>query len=373
MKILAIHGIGWHKDKQKEKAVDLWRIKRPIDELRKHVDWHIDEWATPIPEMEKYTDFEEFTPDELEKAAKRLGEYDIIWMGYFSNPSFYALFRVVNARYGTRLIIDVDDDLFSIKLDNPVWMKLTHENVYHMQCMVRDADYISVTTEELAKTIRSKRADKSGESVFIVPNLIPQSYKQRTQEPKEEITVGYFGGSSHIFDIDKSGMVEGVAKLMHENKNIRFVTCGIPVEKYLPRGRYTYLEGAPSTDWVDKVWPELNFDIALAPLEECIFADGKSNIKFLESTRMGAAFIASNTGPYKSLYNGVNCLLVENTADAWYKAIKRLVDSQKLRSMLVEEAKKEVNKYALELHWHPIKRMFETVHKGTRLSNLIVV
>lgn len=362
MKILAVHGIGFDKDKKKEKAVDLWRIKRPIDELKKEVDWQIDEWPTLIPEIQKYNGVEEFSSDELEAAASKLGKYDIIWSIYFTNPVFYALLRAVQARYGTKFVMDVDDDLFSIKIDNPVWLKLTDENVYHMQCMVRDVDFITTTTEELAQTLRSKRPDKKPESVIVLPNYIPETYKHDPIDNGEDIVIGYMGGSSHIFDIDQSGMVEAVEKLMHEKKNVKFVACGMPIEKYLPKSRYTYHEGAPSTDFVDKVFPTLNFDISLAPLEESIFANGKSNIKWQESTRMGACFVATNTGPYKSLKSGENCILVNNTTEEWYTALKKLVDDKELRSKLVSKAQEDLVKHKLEGKAPEIKAVFEKIN-----------
>jgi len=363
LKILAIHGINKKVPLEKQKATDLWRIARPLWELKKHVDWQIDEQITFIPGIEKYKNASEFTPEELEKAAEKLGEYDIIWSTYFSNPTFYALLRVVNARYGTKFVMDVDDDLFAIKQDNPIWLKLNDENVYNMQCMVRDVDYITTTTDKFARTLREKRPDKPPESVMVVPNLIPDDYKHDPIDNGDEVVIGYFGGSSHIHDIDRSQMVDAVEKLMHENKKIRFVACGMPIERYLPKARYTYHEGAPSTDFVDKVFPELNFDIAVAPLEPSPFADGKSNIKFLESTRMGAAFVATNTGPYKTLFNGVDSLLVNNNAEEWYEALKSLVDDKEKRAELVKNAQKHLEKYRLETKGKELAKVFEKVVK----------
>jgi hypothetical protein len=362
LKILAVHGIGL-VPKEKEKAVDLWRIARPIRELRKHVDWQIDEQATFIPGIEKYKDSREFTAEELDRAAEKLGEYDIIWSIYFTNPTFYTLLRVVQEKYGTKFIMDVDDDLFAIKQDNPIWLKLTHENVYHMQCMVRDVDYITTTTDKFARTLREKRKDKPADSVMVVPNLIPDDYKHDPIDNNGQIIIGYFGGSSHIHDIDRSGMVEAVEKIMHENKNVRFVACGMPIEKYLPKGRYSYHEGMPGTDWVDKVFPSLNFDIAVAPLEPSIFADGKSNIKWLESTRMGAVFVGTNTGPYKTLRNGFNAVLVANSKSEWYKALKELVEDADKRKKLVETAQKDIEKFRLETKGKDLAKVFEKVAK----------
>jgi glycosyltransferase involved in cell wall biosynthesis len=361
MKLLAVHGILPGIPIDKQKAVDLWRIKRPLDELKKHVDWQIDEQPTFIPGIEKYKDASEFTPEELEAAAVKLGQYDIIWSTYFTNPTFYALLRAVHARYGTKFVMDVDDDLFAIKQDNPIWLKLRHENVYHMQCMVRDADYITTTTEEFAHKLRSRRPDKAPESVYVMPNYISDDYKHDPVDNGDRVVIGYFGGSSHIWDIDQSGMVEAVERLMHENKSVRFVSCGFPIEKYLPRGRYTYLEGKPSTGWVDEVFPSLNFDIALGPLEDAEFARGKSNIKWQEATRMGAAFVASDVGPYKDLSNGVNALLVKNTSEDWYKALKKLVNQPKLRRLLVHNAREDLRFWRLEVNWPQHKEAFEKI------------
>ncbi len=111
IKILAVHGIDKKVLLNRQKAVDLWRIARPIRELKKHVDWQIDEQVSFIPEIEKYKDLKDFTSEELEKAAEKLGEYDIIWSTYFANPTTYVLLKVVQEKYGTKFVMDVDDDL----------------------------------------------------------------------------------------------------------------------------------------------------------------------------------------------------------------------------------------------------------------------
>jgi glycosyltransferase involved in cell wall biosynthesis len=47
-------------------------------------------------------------------------------------------------------------------------------------------------------------------------------------------------------------------------------------------------------------------------------------------TRANSPVIASKVGPFAPLRDGVDALLVkENTVEAWYKAIKQLVESPK--------------------------------------------
>lgn len=362
MKVLAVHGIGWDKKKlHKEKAVDLWRIKRPIDELKKHVDWQIDEQPTFIQGIEKYKDKDEFTSEELEKAAKHLGQYDIIWSTYFTNPSFYALLRAVNARYGTKFVLDIDDDMFGIKEDNPIWLKLSHENIFHMQCMIRDADYITTTTERLAHVIRERR-EQPPETVFVIPNYINDEYQHGPFDNNGQIMIGYFGGSSHYNDLHESGALDAVQKIMHEHKNVRFTTVGMVVDKYIPKARYTYNPGMQGRGWIDKIFPSLDFDISIAPIDGSRFSECKSNIKWQESTRMGAAFVASNIGPYADLHTGVNALLVKNTAEDWYKALNKLVESHKLRKTLVEQAQKDLKFWRMEVNYPQLIEVFKAVH-----------
>lgn len=359
MKVLAVHSV-WDDDK-KIKAVDLWRIYRPIRELKKHVDWQIDEQPTLIKQIASLKDKKEFTAKELEKAVEELGKYDLIWLTYFTNPVFYTLLRVVRARFGTKFILDFDDDIFSIKLDNPIWLKLNDENVYHLQCMLRDADFITTTTETLAHTFRQRR-EQADDTVIVIPNYISDDYKHDPIDNGDTIHIGYFGGSSHFGDLDNTGVIEAVERLMHENKNIKFTTVGLPIEKYVPKARYTYHEGAAGHAWVNDVFPSLNFDIALGPLEEAIFAEGKSNIKWQESTRMGAAFVASNVGPYRDLHNGVDAVLVNNNIEEWYTALKRVVDNVKFRKLLVKNAQEHLKLWRLEVNWPQLKEVFEKIH-----------
>lgn len=351
--------------------VDRWRIYNPIKELKKHVDWEIDEQPTLIKDIEKYKSKEEFTPEELERAAKHLGQYDIIWSTYFTNPTFYALLKVVNAKYGTKFILDIDDDMFAIKEDNPIWLKLTDENIYHMQCMIRDADFVSTTTERLAHVVRERR-EAPPETVLVIPNYISDEYKHEPFDNNGQIMIGYFGGSSHYNDVHESGVIEAIEKIMHEHKNVRFTTVGMVVDKYVPKARYTYNKGAQGEKWLTEVFPTLDFDISIAPIDNSRFSQCKSNIKWQESTRMGAAFVASNVGPYQDLYNGVQAMLVDNTMESWYKALKKLVTKPKLRQALVEQSQTDLKLWRLELNWPHLVEMFKFVKNYTGKPNIIL-
>lgn len=365
MKILAIH--TGHNPDEYIHAVDIWRVSRPFRELKKHVGWQIDERPTIIKQIDKYKSKEDFTEEELQKTVDDLKQYDIVFGSYTAigmNPMVFALTRLVQDKYGTKFVMDVDDNLFAIKEDNAGWWRaMDHDSTWNVQTAVLKNDYLVTTNEFLANELR-KRREYPEESVTVIPNFISKDY-HRNPDLHDGIRIGYFGGASHLEDVHNTGMIEALEKIMHENKNVRFTSCGMPVEKYLPRARYNYVEGARGHAWINRIIPTLNYDISVAPLTDDIFADSKSDIKWQESAMIDAPLIASSARPYRETINdGVDGLLVKNTADDWYNALKRLVDDDKLRRSIAKNAKERILKdYLIENNWQLYKELFERIKK----------
>lgn len=358
MRILAIHNVG-QADNSKESAVAIWRIWRPLEELKKHVDWTIDYQRTFIKDIEKYKGLEEFTKEEIEAAGKHLGTYDIVFHSYHADAAADALMEAVHHQYGTQFILDDDDNTFAIDPDNPFWGVMTDDHAFVMQRILRTARNITTTTDNLKEHFQ--RRSEVNADITVIPNYLSEAYKDYEPDNGDKIVIGYFGGSSHYNDMHDSGFLPALQRIMHENKSVYFKCIGVPIDYYLPRKRYLPTEVAYGRQWVTDLFPTLGFDIAVAPLIETIFAEGKSNIKWLESSRMGAAFIASNVGPYKTVPD--DCALkVENNEDEWYKALKKLVEDEKLRKQLATNSKAELKKHwMLEDNWTKYKELFERV------------
>lgn len=360
MKILAVHSIHGENERTKS-AVDLWRIKRPLDELRKHVDWQIDEQPTFIKGIEKYKNSQEFTEEEMQRAYDNICKYDIVFSSYHADPTAYSMLKVAADKAGVQFIMDVDDDMFAVNPDNPFWVKMTDEKCYQMQCMIRDNSWISTTTDTLAKVFRDRRKGHHKGTVFVNPNCITEEYKHPSFDNGDKVVIGYFGGSSHYADLHDTGVAEALKRLMIENKKVYFKAVGMPLDKYVPRARYEFTDGKRGSGWVKELFPSLKMDIAIAPLHDNIFNHGKSNIKWQEATRAGACFVASRMGPYRSLFSNT-AVLANNTEEEWYKALKSVVDDIDYRKKLVQNAKEQLSSnWRLETHWQQYKKMFETV------------
>lgn len=355
LKILAIHSIGWG-DTERESAVDIWRIWRPMRELAKHTDWQIDHQPTFIKGIEKYKDEKEFTEEELEKAAEHLGKYDIVFSSYFPDHTPYTLMKVVEKRYGTKFVLDVDDNMFAIAEDNPFWTKVKDKQVWWMQNIIKDVDNMIVTTDRLAEEF-DKRREHHRDSITVIPNMISKDYKHPKLNHKG-VNIGYFGGASHMRDLNETQCVEAVAKLMHKYRDVTFKTVNMPIAEYIPVKRYTYDTGARGTPWITKIFPTLELDIALIPLLDNDFNMCKSDIKWQEATQAGATTIVSNVPPYTDIDDDA-CVKVNNDYDDWYNAIEELILDKKRRQEIQKIAKSKLN--YIEDNWQLYKEYFESL------------
>lgn len=358
MKILAIN--SWVKpDLKNHSPIDFWRVHSPLEELKKHVDWQIDYQPVFLPGIDQYTSPEDFDEAALEKAAAALGEYDIVYSSYQANPFIFALMHSVRQRYGTKYVLDTDDDVYNMDKDSFYWLTGSQQELESMQRQIELAEFVTTTTKPLQKLYEAEKARSGKGRVFLLPNAIPADYRNDQPKDTERVNIGYFGGASHYHDLHETGVLPALEKLMHEHKNVHFTTIGIPSDHYLPKSRYHEMETGNMHVWLE-MFGRLNFDIVIAPLRQTIFSEGKSNIKWQEATRMGAAFVGSRVGPYRNLEPSI-ARLADNTTESWYEQLKWLMNPEKRQGIALNARYDLVTKWQIDTHWQNWKQMFETV------------
>jgi Glycosyl transferases group 1 len=111
-----------------------------------------------------------------------------------------------------------------------------------------------------------------------------------------------------------------------------------------------------SSTWYDKVevpWPiaasypafvryllkHRRWDIGIAPLTDNGFNSAKSYIKFLDYSALGLASVLSDIEPYRQVVRHERTgLLVPDDPEAWYRALKRLIEDPMLRDRCRQES-----------------------------------
>lgn len=307
---------------------------------------------------------------------------------------------------GIITIMDLDDYWIPNK-NHPMYIaaikeKLPEKIISAFKCV----DYVTTTTDIFANYIK-----KYNNNVYVIPNGIDinQPMWQPVDTKKtDKVRVGWIGGSSHFADLE---ILNNSLNILHNDESLRnkyqIVMCGYDVRGFMtevgPNGEYInsrkilphetiwnkfesiftnnynnklidddykkYLQKCVDKEYGEDVYKSsyvrrwtlpltrygehYNYcDVCLAPLDEHIFNEVKSELKIIESGLTRKALIAQDFGIYKQLIkNGENGILVnkKDSLQGWYKAIKKVIQDKDYREMLANNLYDFViDKYTLE-------------------------
>lgn len=179
-------------------------------------------------------------------------------------------------------------------------------------------DRLVVSTEPLADALSDFHRD-----IQVVPNMLAaslwtglSSLRQTSVRPR----VGWAGGTSHRGDLEM--MKEVLQSLAHEVDWVFFGMCPEMLRPYVKE----FHDSVPLAAYPQKL-ASLNLDLALAPLEQNLFNDCKSNLRLLEYGVCGYPVICTDTKAYSGY---LPCTRVrDNTTEQWLDAIRmHLADPQ---------------------------------------------
>ena len=249
------------------------------------------------------------------------------------------------------VIYDIDDLVIDTKYTDTIKYldTMTEEErkgydqgVNDMQHVLKMCDAAITTTERLAEELKQYLP-----KVFINRNtasekmleLSEKAYKKAQKEKNDDKTIkmGYFSGSITHND-DFLLILPAVAKIMKKYSQTELHIVGIldvpkELEEFSDR-----VVAHPFTDW--KKLPELiaSVDINLAPLEDSIFNEAKSENKWVEAALVRVPTVATNLGAFKHMIEhgetGVLCATVEE----WYDELEELILDKEKRKRIAKQA-----------------------------------
>lgn len=253
--------------------------------------------------------------------------------------------------------------------------------------MLKNSDIITVSTENL-KT----RLNGLNNNIIIVPNTLlklfdyDQNVKIKNLNNKKTVKIGYFGTRTHGNDIKLIETAIHNVKKTLKNKKIILEVVGVCSENHkwikkinMPnnyKNNPTYKDhmknivsnllsrinlmynSLPYLSFINWMKNEIDWDIAIAPLEDTKINQSKSNLKYLEYTALNIPCIYSNIGPYKEIGEKNTGMVVNNTTEEWENALIKLIEDNELYETILKNAHEDVSKnYMVEnasLIWNQI-------------------
>ena len=312
-------------------GVDFVRLMQPMNHLAKEKDFKVTMW-----EKGKFKDEEDW--------RKITGENDIIYFNYVSDPWAFAVMGVLARKYGTKMVMDLDDCLWQIKKDNPASeaYKKGQEGIQTISSICGEVDWVTTTNHYLRNVIM-ENTEKNWDKIKIFPNYIDLGvYNHRCEfKDTDDIQIVHFGSTTHFSDLLRNEFVRGIDKIMKEYPNVTFRTIGsfLPQFKEKWGQRYSNVFGHVDVlKWIKYRYKQYmsEADIFVAPLVEDIYTRSKSDIKRSEVSAAKIPFIGQRIRQYQEcVTDGVDGFLCD-TSRSWYRAIKKLIDDKKLRRKIGE-------------------------------------
>jgi len=254
---------------------------------------------------------------------------------------------------GGKLVYDVDDDLSNVHALEGRVKTNPSSIVEKSKWLAQTADRITVSTDPLAEIYRQLNPD-----VVVVPNYLDSSLwrLEKSSEVSRRVSgaairIGYIGTPTH--DDDLLIVQSAMESIQYQfGKSVTFEVMGGFNDS-------TKAFGASIPLPKDNEYPEFvrwalskaNWDIGIIPLRDSSFNKSKSNLKFLEFAALDLAIVCSDVGAYRDVArHGKNCLLVDESTDAWVRAISSLIRNAALRGQLSKAARAHVSE------WHTIQQ-----------------
>lgn len=242
--------------------------------------------------------------------------------------NYYSSIIAKKAMFAGHLVITFcDDDLLNLPDDMPTipWRKNGLINTLKNSDVIWSSSrYIAQKYKEFTKSKRFAVSDTIVESsVFSRGEIKDQNKKD------DKIKIVYAAAPSHskLFETYISPIIP---KLFNQYGN-RISMTFVGVHPKVDCVECEYIQSMPLMEYREFMIKQ-RFDIGVAPLMENDFSKCKYFNKFLEYSTQGIMGLYSNTEPYTYVIKDKeNGLLVNNTPDAWYKALCMAIDNYSLR------------------------------------------
>ena len=282
-------------------AVGHYRVSQPFQELER-AGWIQGRLNYMLP-----------SPIELERSQPDV----IILQCRYTTGSLEEMARIKRL-FSARRIYEIDDYIIDVPERNEHRRNMPGNMREMVSRGIALCDRLVVSTEPLADALSDMHHD-----IRVVPNMLCGSLwgglkgrRQTSARPR----VGWAGGTSHRGDLEL--LADVVRTLANEVDWVFFGMCPDVLRPYIKE----FHAGVQLHLYPQKL-ASLNLDLALAPLEQNLFNDCKSNLRLLEYGACGFPVVCADTKAYQGYLPCTR--VVGNSSRAWLEAIRmHLADPQ---------------------------------------------
>lgn len=275
---------------------------------------------------------------------------------FYRVPGFDSVMDLIAEcrRLNIKTLWDVDDLIFDedvLKTSSTInsLEPAEKEGVINGAKLYRQA--MLACNEGIASTSGLAKAMKEAglETIYVVENALDdetlaaaRSIEGRLKKQEDGLIRIIYGSGTKTHNIDFLEAAPALANILKENPNVRFRIIGyLELPEYFDEVQ-SQIERIPFCNYTEYLTYLSECDISIAPLENFVFNDAKSNIKYLEASITKVASICSPRAAFADvIVNGENGFLADNEQQ-WHEAFDILIQNSELRDSMAQAAYRTV-------------------------------
>jgi len=255
--------------------------------------------------------------------------------------------------HNKRVCFDVDDLVIDTKYTNlvpfvksllPRDKKLFDQSVVLTGKTLAACDIAVTTTEELAKELGrvvSKthiNRNTASQEMVVCSEIAYQKHCLKEKANSNHIWIGYFSGSL-THNKDFSIVHKALIRILEKHKNVGLLLAGELDSSDELQIYSNRIVKKNTVGWRELPALIVEADINLAPLEDTLFNQCKSEIKWIEAALVRVPTVASKIGAFdRMIEDGVTGILCDNITDVWYNKLESLIINQNKRKEIANNA-----------------------------------
>jgi hypothetical protein len=267
---------------------------------------------------------------------------------------------------GSKIIYDLDDDVWDLPESNPAHVPLTQMREGFVAC-IQLTDLVTVSTKTLEKRIRANvKPLRNRFTGRDVPVVVAENWMDQrlyaTPRKDNRFIIGWSGSSSHIGDLAMTYDALNAVSDERPDALVEFRGCD-PSEDMKRIRNFYHKPWVPVAEFSARM-PVWGWSIALAPVTDHPFNSAKSGIKMYESAYCKIPCLASWVKPYDDFTSHdpeLRWLLCAGQGN-WKPKLRELIHDEGRRNDLGQRAYNVLTKHYTFNRVHPgWREAFETV------------
>lgn len=262
----------------------------------------------------------------------RLRKYDIVYIHLWVTPLGFPFFEWLYCRFSKKIIYDIDDLIFQQKAsENNSFIQKIKGNGKSL-FLIKNADYVITTTPYLVEICKKYNTNVVGIPPTLDENSIFPIQKNNTTN--KQLVIGWSGSYTTTGYLK---IIEQPIQKILQNYQVELLIFGTDkVDDFIVPHQCVAWSAAIENEVFNQ------FDIALYPLDNTEWSQGKYGGKLIQYLAAGLPVVVSNANAIipTVITNNENGFIVENTVDDWYEKLKMLIENKDTRLHIGINARK---------------------------------